>query len=57
MSDKDLLSEWKKYFSSLLNNSDGESPSELPPPAAQDLPIETDAPTREGSLLAIRQMN
>ena len=30
--------------------------SELPPPAAQDLPIDTNPPTREESLLAIRQM-
>ena len=33
-SDKDLLADWKEYFSSLLNNNNGQSPSELPPPAA-----------------------
>ena len=35
-SDKDLLAEWRKYFSSLLNNSSGEPLSEPPPPAIQD---------------------
>ena len=55
-SDKDLLAEWREYFSSLLNNSNGEPLSELPLPAAQDLPIETNPPTREETLLAIRQM-
>ena len=30
--------------------------SELPPPAAQDLPIDTNPPTREETLLVIRQM-
>ena len=34
-SDIDLLAEWKEYFSSLLNNSNGQSPSELPQPAAK----------------------
>ena len=55
-SDKDLLAEWREYFSSLLENSTSESLSELPPPAAQDLPIETNPPTREETLLAIHQM-
>ena len=55
-SDKDLLAEWREYFSSLLNNSNGEPLSELPPPAAQDLPIETNPPTQEETLLAIGQM-
>ena len=53
-SDADLLVDWKEYFSSLLNNSNGQSPSELPPPAAQDLPIQTNPPTRKETLLAIR---
>ena len=44
--DKDLLSEWREYTSSLLNNSNGEPLSELPPPAAQDLSIDTNSPTR-----------
>ena len=55
-SDKDLLAEWREYFSSLLNNSNGEPLSELPRPAAQDLPIETNPFTRAETLLAIRQM-
>ena len=55
-SDEDLLAEWRDYFSSLLNNSNGEPLSELPPPAAQDLPIGTNPPTREETLLAIGQM-
>ena len=37
-SDKDLLVEWQEYFSSLLNNDNGQTPSDLPQPAAQDLP-------------------
>ena len=56
-SDVDLLSEWKEYFSSLLNNSNDQSPSELPPPAAKDLPMQTNPPTREETLIAIRQMD
>ena len=40
----------------MLNNSNGEPLSEVPPPAAQDLPIETNPPTREETLLAIGQM-
>ena len=53
VSEKDLLSEWREYFSSLLNNSNSQSSSALPPPTAQDL---TNSPTREETLLAIRQM-
>ena len=41
-----LLEEWKNYFSSLLNNDSGFTPSELPLPASNDLPICTDLPTR-----------
>ena len=55
-SDKELLSEWKEYFSSLLNNCSGQSSSELPLPAAQDLQIQTDPPTRDETVLAISQM-
>ena len=29
-SDKDLLAEWQEYFSSLLNNANGQVPSDLP---------------------------
>ena len=54
--DKDLLSEWREYTSSLLNNSNGEPLSELPPPAAHDLPIDTNSPRRYDILLASRQM-
>lgn len=54
-SDKDLLAEWREYFSSLLNNDNGQ-PSDLPPPATQDLPIQVNPPTREETLRAIHQM-
>ena len=55
-SDKDLLAEWQEYFSSLLNNDNGQAPSDLPQPAAQDLPIHDHPPTLEETLEAIRQM-
>ena len=55
-SDKDLLAEWQEYFSSLLNNDNGQVPSDLPQPAAQDLPIHDHPPTLEETLEAIRQM-
>ena len=55
-SDKDLLAEWQEYFSSLLNNNNGQVPSDLPQPAAQDLPIHDHPPTLEETLEAIRQM-
>ena len=55
-SDKDLLVEWQAYFSSLLNNDNGQAPSDLPQPAAQDLPIHDHPPTLEETLEAIRQM-
>ena len=55
-SDKDLLVEWQEYFSSLLNNDNGQTPSDLPQPGAQDLPIHDHPPTLEETLEAIRQM-
>ena len=55
-SDKDLLAEWQEYFSSLLNNDNGQAPTDLPQPAAQDLPIHDHPPTLEETLEAIRQM-
>ena len=55
-SDKDLLAEWQEYFRSLLNNDNGQAPSDLPQPAAQDLPIHDHPPTLEETLEAIRQM-
>ena len=55
-SDTELLAEWKEYFSSLLNNCSGQSPSELPLPAANDLQIRTDPPTREETISAISKM-
>ena len=55
-SDKDLLAEWQEYFSSLLNNDNCQAPSDLPQPAAQDLPIHDHPPTLEETLEAIRQM-
>ena len=51
-----LLEEWKNYFSSLLNNDSGFTPSELPPLASNDLPICTDPPTREETAEAIAAM-
>ena len=36
----DLLAEWNKYISSLLNNDSGQSPSDLPASAAFELPIQ-----------------
>ena len=55
-STKDLLSEWKEYFSTLLNNDNGQTPSDPPPAAAQDLPIQADPPTLEETCEAITQM-
>ena len=55
-SDEHLLEEWKTYFSSLLNNASGLTPSELPPPAIDDLPICTDPPTRDETAKAIAAM-
>ena len=55
-SDKDLLVEWQEYFNSLLNDDNGQIPSDLPQPAAQDLPIHNPPPTLEETLEAIRQM-
>ena len=55
-SDKDLLVEWQEYFSSLLNNDNGQTPPDMPQPAAQDLPIHDHPPTLEETLEPIRQM-
>ena len=54
--EEQLLEEWKNYFSSLLNNYSGFTPSELPLPASNDLPICTDPPTREETAEAIAAM-
>ena len=54
ISDKDLVQR-REYFSSLLNNDNGRTPSDLSQPAAQDLPIHDHPPTLE-TLEAIRQM-
>ena len=51
----DLLAECKEYFSSQLKNSNGQSPSKMPPPAAKALSMQTNLPTWEEILLAIRQ--
>ena len=51
-----LLEEWKDYFSSLLNNDSGFTPSDLPPPASNDLPIYTNPPTSEETAEAIAAM-
>ena len=55
-STKDLLSEWKEYFSTLLNNDNGQTPSDPPPVASQDLQILADPPTLEETQEAIFQM-
>ena len=55
-SDKDLLVEWQEFFSSLLNNDNGQTLSDLPLLAAQDLPIHDHPPTIEETLEAICQM-
>ena len=47
---------WKDYFNSLLNNDSGFTPSNLPPPASNDLPICTDPPIREETAKAIAAM-
>ena len=47
VSEKDLLAEWKDYFSSLLSNDSGLAPSEIPPQADEYLFICTEPPTRE----------
>ena len=48
--------ELKGILSSLLGNGSGEPLSDLPPPAAQNQPIDTNPPKREETPLAIRQM-
>ena len=53
---KIFLQNGRAYFSSLLNNDKGQAPSDLPQPAAQDLPIHDHPPTLEETLEAIRQM-
>ena len=55
-SEKELLDEWKQYFSALLNNDNGQPTSELPSPADQDLPICEDPPTLEETRKAILGM-
>ena len=55
-SEQELLEEWRSYFGSFLNNNNGITPSGLPPPAAEDLPINIDPPTREETAEAIAAM-
>ena len=47
-SEQELLEAWMSYYGSLLNNDNGITPSELPPPAAEDLPINIDSPNSRG---------
>ncbi len=54
-SDKELLAEWREYFSALLNNDNGLL-YELPSPSENDLPISTDPPLREETRKAINAM-
>ncbi len=53
-SDKELLDEWKEYFSALLNVNNGTQTPDLPPPADQDLDICEDPPTLEETRKAIQ---
>ena len=55
-SETDLLAERREYFSSLLNNTNSQSPSVLSPPTAQDLRFLTNPATREKMLSAIRKL-
>jgi len=55
-SDKELLDEWREYFSDLLNNDNGSPVFDLPPPANQDLPICIDPPSLEETRKAIQGM-
>ena len=55
-SDQELLEEWRSYFSSLLNNTNGSDLAELPTPAEEDLPINTEPPSREETVEAIAAM-
>ena len=55
-SDTELLTEWGQYFADLLNNDSGSLPSDLSPPADQDLPICTDPPTLEETQETIQNM-
>ena len=55
-SEEELLEEWRQYFSALLNNDNGTPPSDLPPPADQDLPICQDPPTLDETRKAIQGM-
>lgn len=55
--EEELLEEWKRYLSSLLNNDSGLIPSELPPPANEDFPICSELPTREETAKAIAAMS
>jgi len=55
-SEEELLSEWKSYFSSLLNNDNGPPLSELPPPAHDDLLISIEPPTLDETEMAIQAM-
>ena len=52
--DKQLLNEWKSFFSTLLNNDTGQTPSNLPQPAEEDLPIFSGPPTRDETAEAIK---
>ena len=55
-SDTELLAEWGRYFADLLKNDSGSLPSDLPPPADQDLPICTDPSTLEETQKAIQNL-
>ena len=52
-SEQQLLEKWNGSLSSLFNNDSGLTPSELPSPAEEDLPICADPPTREETEKAI----
>ena len=52
---QEILKEWKEYFSTLLNNR-STTPAADPPPAEIDLPINTDPPTLNETVKAIKSL-
>jgi len=56
-SQKELLSEWKGYFSTLLIlNIPSKIATASPPPAESDLPIDTNPPTLDETKKAIKSL-
>ena len=55
-SERELLAEWKEYFSSLLIDDNGPTPADIPPPTEHDLPICVEPPTLQETKDAIQSM-